>query len=223
MNILIVEDDCKISEMIAIVLKIGWKDATMIFAGTGEEALNEIENKLPDIIILDLWLPDMEGFEILKRVRLFSGIPIVILTANGDETSIVKGLELEADEYIVKPFKPLELIARIKKTLKGKHYECENPELDYGWLKISLTSHKVIMKEREIHLTNTELIILHHLAVCMGKEVTNQEMAEHIWGSSCIDDSKAISVYIRRLRQKIVTDDHQSIITCRGGYMLAKP
>jgi two-component system KDP operon response regulator KdpE len=226
MKILIIEDDYGIIEAITFAFKVGWTDVELISAESGEEGLKMIDTESPEVIILDLGLPDIDGFTVLKQIRLFYNIPVIILTVSGEENNIIKGLELGGDEYMTKPFKPLELIARIKKALKNRDIYYEQPVLDYGWLQINLSTRKVKIREKTIQLTSTELSILHYLAVNIGKAVTSRNLAERVWGSDYFDSNKAIRVYIRRLRKKIEedADNPKFIITCSGtGYMLAKP
>ncbi len=228
MKILIIEDDSKIIESIRFVFQVGWPEAKVISTKRGEEGLEMIEKESPQLVILDLGLPDIEGFEVLRQIRLFSNIPVVILTVSGEEENIIKGLELGADEYITKPFKPLELIARVKKALKSHLVSQSGAEvsLDYGNLRIFISEQKVQIDNRTIKLTSTESLILKYLASNAGMAVPNDALAEHIWGNTYPDCSKAIRVYIRQLRKKLEkdADNPQLIITRPGiGYMLIKP
>ena len=228
MKILIIEDDAKIIESIRFVFQVGWPEAKVISTKHGEEGLEMIEKESPQLVILDLGLPDIEGFEVLKQIRLFSNIPVVILTVSGEEENIIKGLELGADEYITKPFKPLELIARVKKALKNHLVSQSGTEvsLDYGNLRIFLAAQKVQIDNQTIKLTSTESLILKYLASNAGMAVPNDALAEHIWGNIYPDCNKAIRVYIRQLRKKLEKDasNPQLIITRPGiGYMLVKP
>jgi DNA-binding response OmpR family regulator len=227
-KILIIEDDAKIIESIRFVFQVGWPEAKVISTKHGEEGLEMIEKESPQLVILDLGLPDIEGFEVLKQIRLFSNIPVVILTVSGEEENIIKGLELGADEYITKPFKPLELIARVKKALKNHLVSQSGTEvsLDYGNLRIFLAAQKVQIDNQTIKLTSTESLILKYLASNAGMAVPNDALAEHIWGNIYPDCNKAIRVYIRQLRKKLEKDasNPQLIITRPGiGYMLVKP
>ena len=228
MKILIIEDDSKIIESIRFVFQVGWPEVKIISTRHGEEGLEMVENESPQMVILDLGLPDIEGFEVLRQIRLFSNIPVVILTVSGEEENIIKGLELGADEYITKPFKPLELIARVKKALKSHLITKSGTEmsLDYGNLRIFISEQKVQIDNTTIKLTSTESLILKYLASNAGMAVPNEALAEHIWGNTYPDCNKAIRVYIRQLRKKLEKDANnpQLIITRPGiGYMLIKP
>jgi DNA-binding response OmpR family regulator len=228
MKILIIEDDSKIIESIRFVFQVGWPEVKIISTRRGEEGLEMVENESPQLVILDLGLPDIEGFEVLRQIRLFSNIPVVILTVSGEEENIIKGLELGADEYITKPFKPLELIARVKKALKSHLVTKSGAEisLDYGNLRIFVSEQKVQLDNKTIKLTSTESLILKYLASNAGMAVPNEALAEHIWGNTYPDCNKAIRVYIRQLRKKLEkdADNPQLIITRPGiGYMLIKP
>ncbi|MFZ7101807.1 MAG: response regulator transcription factor [Peptococcaceae bacterium] len=226
MKILVIEDDYGIIEAITFAFKVGWPEVEIISAENGEDGLKMVDNESPSMVILDLGLPDTDGFSILKQIRLFYNIPVVILTVSGEENNVIKGLELGADEYITKPFRPLEMIARIKKALKNKDIYYEQPSLDYGWLKINLTTRIVVINEKAIQFTGTELLILHYLAINAGKAIANQVLAERVWGNDYPDSNKAIRVYIRRIRKKIEedSDSPKILLTCPGmGYMLVKP
>jgi two-component system KDP operon response regulator KdpE len=226
MKILVIEDDYGIIETLTFTFKVSWPEVEIISGESGEEGLQLIEDESPEMIILDLGLPDIDGFNVLKQIRLYYNIPVLILTVSGEENNIIKGLELGADEYITKPYKPLELIARIKKSLKNKNIYYEQPALDYGWLKINLTTRIVAINGTNIQFTSTELLILHYLAINVGKSISNRNLAEHVWKNDYPDSNKAIRVYIRRIRKKIEENANKPkiLLTCPGmGYMLIKP
>ena len=226
MKVLVIEDDPKIVESLGFVFKIGWPEVELVSTKNGEEGIRMVETDSPSFVILDLGLPDVDGFTVLEQIRLFSNTPVIILSVSGEEDSVIKGLELGADEYIIKPFRPLELMARIKKLLKIRNLSYDEPSLDYGWLKLDVSKREVTLNRNVIKLTGTEMLLLHHLALNLGVTISNRMLAERVWGASYPDSSKAIRVYIRRLRQKIEQDNHQPrlILTCPGeGYMLVKP
>jgi two-component system KDP operon response regulator KdpE len=225
MKFLLVEDDTEIVEFISLALDLGWPDAEIIAVNHGKEAKDITTIKSPDIVLLDLGLPDISGFEVLKEIRLFSNIPIIIITVADSEDSIVKGLSLGADEYIVKPFGQLELLARIKAVLRNRNGQYLTPII-LGPLKYYPESCKLKCGSKYIHLTRTECLIIHELLTSKGKVVTYTQLADTIWGDYYPNAPEAIRVYIRRLRSKIETEPGCSgLITSKPGlgYILELP
>jgi DNA-binding response OmpR family regulator len=225
MKVLVIEDDPEIIETLTFAFNVGWPEVNVVSTKHGEEGIRMVEAESPAIIILDLGLPDVDGFTVLEQIRLSSQVPVVILSVSGEEESVIKGLELGADEYIVKPFRPLELMARIKKILKIRNLSHTEPSLDYGWLRLDVLKREVNLGGKVVQLTGTEMLLLHHLALNLGIAIDNRLLAERVWGGNYPGYGKAIRVYIRRLRQKLEKDANnpQLILTRPGaGYMLAK-
>ena len=226
MKLLIVEDDREIVEVISLAFKIRWPEATLVSTHLGERGVELVESENPDVVILDLGLPDTSGFDVLKQIRLFSDVPILILTVRSEESDIVKGLEWGADDYMVKPFRQLELLSRIRAlTRRQSDLDTETP-LVCGQLHLSPVTRELSYGEREISLTITESRILQTLMKNAGRVVTHSDLAESVWGKDYGDAPDALKVYIRRLRQKIEEDPSQPklILTKAGtGYLLAKP
>lgn len=225
-RVLIIEDNQEVVEAVSLALQIRWPKVKVISTDSGEKGIHLVGKRSPDIVILDLGLPDINGFEVLKGIRNFSSIPIVILTVRGEEADVVKGLELGADEYIVKPFRQLELLSRIKALLRRKHLTEENPLFVLGTLCFAPTEHVVKYEGREIVLTHSESVILQQLMENAGIVVTDARISQELWGDEYSDAISGIKVYIRRLRQKIERDPDRPklILTRRGlGYLFAKP
>jgi two-component system KDP operon response regulator KdpE len=225
MKFLLVEDDTEIVEFISLALDLGWPNAEIIAISHGKEAKDIITVESPDIVLLDLGLPDISGFDVLKEIRLFSSIPIIIITVADSEDSIVKGLTLGADEYIVKPFGQLELLARIKAVLRNRNGQFSTPII-LGPLKYYPESCKLKCGSKYIHLTRTECLVIHELLTSKGKVVTYTQLADTIWGDYYPNAPEAIRVYIRRLRSKIETEPGCSgLITSKPGlgYILELP
>ena len=223
MKILIIEDDYATTETILLSLKVSWSEAKAITTKQGEDGINLVEKESPDIVILDLGLPDIDGFEVLKRIRLFSNVPIVILSIRERETDVIKGLELGADEYIIKPFRQLELLARIKHILRKQHGLNGNLVINCGLFEINASTRKFIQGERVVNLTGTEAVIMQQLATNKGKTLTYSHLADEIWGIDSPGTIEAIRVYIHNLRKKIEVNpsEPQLIITKPGiGYSL---
>ncbi|MDD4230423.1 MAG: response regulator transcription factor [Dehalococcoidales bacterium] len=223
MKVLLIEDDRAIIETITLSFQVGWPEAEIISTRLGEEGIEFVETQDPDIVILDLGLPDISGYEVLKRIRLFSNIPIMILTQNEEEQSVIKALELGADEYIIKPFRQLELLARIKSIIR-RHYGQDSSMPDkIGPFQFDLARCTVKYKEKVHNLTKTEIAILRHLALNAGKVVTINSLAQSIWDSNYPDSANAIRVYIYHLREKLEPDPRTPslIVTKAGsGYIL---
>ena len=225
MKALVIEDDLKIVELISLAFQAGWPGAKLITTRRGEEGIDLAENQSPDLIILDPELPDVDGFDVLKQIRLFCRIPIVIVTDRTDETSIVKGLEWGADEYISKKFGQMELMARVRAILRRHYPPGEELPLAYGPLCLYTSTGKLTCGRKEIELTRTESLILQHLIRNAGRVVSHTNLATTLWGEDYPDSVGALKVYIRRLRVKIEADpkNPQLILTKSGmGYFLRK-
>jgi len=225
MKVLLVEDDREIVDAISLAFQIRWPEAEIISTRLGEKGVDMVESESPDLVILDLGLPDISGFEVLRQVRLFSSVPTIILTVRSEEAAVVKGLEWGADDYIVKPFRQLELLARVKSLIRRKG-PLDEESLSYGQLELDVTSGTINYLGKEINLTVTESHILSHLMKNAGHAVTHLSLAEAVWGEDYPGATDSLKVHIRRLREKIEVDPGhpQLILTKTGvGYMLAKP
>jgi len=225
MKFILVEDDTEIVEFITLALDLGWSQAKVIAVNQGKGVADLIASESPDLVLLDLGLPDISGFEVLKEIRRISNIPVIIITVSDAEESIVKGLTLGADEYIVKPFGQLELLARIKAVLRIKNSQYSTP-ISVGSLKYYPESFTLKCGSKDIHLTRTECLIIHELLINKGKVVTYNQLAGSIWGDFYPNAPDAIRVYIRRLRSKIEAEPGCSgLITSKPGlgYILEQP
>jgi DNA-binding response OmpR family regulator len=224
MKILIIEDTPVVVETISLALEMRWPDVKIISTASGEQGIEMVESASPDAVILDLGLPDISGFDVLKRIRLFSKIPILILTVRADESDIVKGLEWGADDYMVKPFKQLELLARIKTIMRRKESPDEEPLVN-GDLRYDTASFKLLKGQKEIIISRTEGLIIGHLMRNSGNTVSHTSIAEAIWGDDYPDAADSIKVHIRHLREKVEEDpgNPKIILTKPGiGYMITK-
>ncbi len=224
-KVIIIEDNQEVVEAVSLALQIRWPRAVVMSTDSGEKGIELVEKERPDIVILDLGLPDVSGFDVLKCIRNFSAVPIVILTVRGEEADIVKGLEFGADEYIVKPFRQLELLSRIKALTRRKcTIEVKSPIVS-GLICLYPSEHVVKYKGREINLTHSESIILQQLMERAGSVVSHAIIAQELWGNDYPDALSGIKVYIRRLRQKIEHNPNHPklILTKHGlGYLFAK-
>jgi DNA-binding response OmpR family regulator len=225
MKILIIEDDSSIIESISLIMQVSWPDAEVLYTESGKKGITLVENEMIDVVILDIGLPDMQGFDVLKRIRTFSNVPIVVLTVNSSETDVVRALEGRADDYIIKPFRPLELLARLKLVLRKKYYPQGEQYIPIGHFHFDVTSHKLEYENQVINLTSTESLILYHLAMNKGNVLSLALLTQKIWGDDYPGAHEAIRVYIRHLRKKIEDNPNKPklILTKPGvGYMLEK-
>lgn len=226
MKVLIIEDEKDIVESVSLTVQIRWPEALIVFTDLGKRGIELAHSEKPDVIVLDLGLPDIGGFEVLKQIRLFSSVPIIILTVIGDKDDMIKGLEWGADDYIVKPCGRLELLARIKaRTRSGKSSTEESP-LCSGPLRFDPLKLQLLCRNKEIKLTSIEANIIQCLLRNAGNVVPHSRLVEELWGDNYPGTLDSLRVHIRRLRQKVELDpDHpQFIVTKPGaGYLLAKP
>ncbi|OGO37198.1 MAG: DNA-binding response regulator [Chloroflexi bacterium RBG_16_57_8] len=225
MKVLIIEDDKEIVDAITLAFQIRWPEAKVVSTRLGRKGVELVETEDPDIVILDLGLPDISGFEVLSQIRLFSRVPIIILTVRSEEADVVKGLEWGADDYILKPFRQLELLARVKALIR-RQSPADEETVASGPLRLEVTSGQVHLDGKEISLTITESRILAHLMRNAGHIVTHSSLAESVWGNDYPGAADSLKVHIRRLREKIEANPSQPrfILTKAGvGYFLAKP
>ena len=206
-KIVIVEDEPSISEVVSLYLKRAGYAVTSY--ADGLQALNALNAQLPDLIILDVMLPGMDGFALTRQLRDHSDVPIILLTSRRDETDRIAGLELGADDYVVKPFSPQELVSRVRAVLRrsGSQNEIGTENvLVFGDLSITPQMRLVTLNEQEIVLTAKEFDLLHHMALHPRQVFTREQLLESIWGMSDFIDPSTVTVHIRRLREKIEQD-----------------
>ena len=210
MKVLLVEDSPEIVDIVTITLKIRWPEVTLSSTFLGKAGVELAKTELPDIIVLDLGLPDTDGFQVLRQIRDFSDVPVVILTVRGEETDKIRGLELGADDYIVKPFSPGELLARLRALLRRSSVsettrkvggKLSIPSIK-GKLRIDFTSQEVSIGDRLIKLGPREYELLYHLATNEGKVVSNQTLLEKVFPENK-DNIKFLEVYMKKLREKL--------------------
>lgn len=225
MKVLIIEDDREIVEIISLTFEIRWPQAKLVSTQLGKKGVELAESGEPDVVILDLGLPDISGYDALKEIRTFSDVPIMILTVRGEEMDIVKGLEWGADDYMVKPFRQLELISRVQALVRRSGATLKEEPLVFGRLQLVPATRQLLKNGVEVSLTRTEASIIESLIKKRGDTATYSELAEAVWGGDSPDSVESLRVYIRRLRQKIEKnpDEPQVILTRSGvGYSLAK-
>src|SRR4030043_625434 len=226
MRVLIIEDDPEIVKAISLSLKIRWPETQILSTHLGHKGIEMAKVEVPDIIILDLGLPDMSGFDVLEKVRAFTSIPIIILTVKADEVNIVRGLECGADDYIVKPCSQLELLARVKARVRDRSHFDQQSILSYGALRFDPLTRLLQIGDKEVGLTAIESQIIYHLLRNTGHVATYSSLAEEVWGEDYPGSIDSLRVHIRRLRGKIEANPgNPKIILNRAGigYFLAKP
>lgn len=211
LKVLIIEDNEEIFNMIELTFKIRWPEAELVLAEQGEGGIELAEKENPDLIILDLGLPDIDGYEVLKTIRQYSKTPVIILTVRDEEQDIVKGLEIGADEYIIKPFKQLEFLSRIKAVLRRQQPQGGEVSLKVGNFKFTNSTRTIFIGSNKITLTHTEGLMLFELLNNTGKTVTYDHLANILWGEDYRGAKEAIRVYIRRLREKIEKDSKNPV------------
>ncbi len=206
MKALIVEDSDEIIETVQLLLRIRWPDCDVISTHQGTQAIRLAEEEAPDLMILDLGLPDQNGLDVLRAVRKFSDIPILIVTANQDEVEKVKGLELGADDYLIKPFSHTELLARVKAVLRRAHMpQLKRDEgiLSLPGLVIDFAERRVLLDgQGEVLITPIEWNLLYYLSRNRGRVIPYTSLAENVWGTQYVTQS-AIKAAVYRLRQKL--------------------
>lgn len=216
MKILIVDDDAAIQDNLELIFKLTWPDSVIVLSKTGQEAINVVETERPDLLILDLGLPDINGFEVIKRIRLFSSIPILVLTVKNEEWSVVKAFGLGADEYIAKPFRPMELLVRVRCLMK-KLYSISKSCVNLGPYIVDFATARIQSGRETIRLTIIEAAILYFLLLNTGHYVSTHALSTEVWGDDYSGNQQALRVHIRNLRRKIEPDPK------KPKYILNKP
>ncbi|WP_010203431.1 MtrAB system response regulator MtrA [Salinibacterium sp. PAMC 21357] len=217
-RILVVDDDTALAEMIGIVLRTEGYEP--FFCQDGALALDAFKSAAPDLVLLDLMLPGMDGIEICARIREESGVPIIMLTAKSDTADVVKGLESGADDYVVKPFNPKELVARVRTRLRPAS-DSATGTLVVGDVELDVTGHEVRRGDTKINLTPLEFELLLALAMKPEQVFTREMLLEQVWGYHYKADTRLVNVHVQRLRAKVEEDpDNPKIVmTVRGvGY-----
>jgi len=222
-RILVVDDDTALAEMLTIVLRGEGFDPYVV--GDGTQALTAVRETRPDLVLLDLMLPGMNGIDVCKAIRAESGVPVVMLTAKTDTVDVVLGLESGADDYIQKPFKPKELVARIRARLRQFPTE-PSEQMTIGDVTIDVPAHQVRRDGRTIPLTPLEFDLLVALARKPRQVFTREVLLEQVWGYRHAADTRLVNVHVQRLRSKVEVDpEHPEVVlTVRGvGYKAGPP
>ena len=202
-NILVVEDDKNISDLIHMYLVKEGFDVRI--AGDGGKALEEFQKKEPDLILLDIMLPVMDGWAVCAKIRETSKVPIIMLTAKSEVFDRIQGLEMGADDYIVKPFEVKELLARVHAVLRrtGDDGKPKSKKLTFDKLVINLDSYELIVDGKKIDTPPKEMELLYHLAATPNRVYTRNQLLDEVWGFDYFGDSRTVDVHIKRLREKV--------------------
>ncbi len=217
-RVLVVDDDASLAEMLTIVLRQEGFDARSVTRG--DQAMEAFRDYRPDVVLLDLMLPGKDGIDVCKEIRAESGVPIVMLTAKGDTVDVVVGLESGADDYVVKPFKPKELIARIRARVRRLDANTQE-SLTIGDISIDVAGHSVTRGGELISLTPLEFDLLVCLARKPWQVFTREVLLEQVWGYRHAADTRLVNVHVQRLRSKVEHDPEnpEIVVTVRGvGY-----
>lgn len=200
--VLAVDDDHRVQRLIK--LELGKQGFRVEAADGGESAIHFVESKRPDVVILDVLMPEMDGYEVLKELRTRSNVPVLMLTAKGADQDKIRGLEMGADDYLPKPFNPAELTARVRAIMRREQAQSGAPAvLRYGDLEIDLEERSVERAGEPVSLTRTEWLMLYQLASNPGKALLHAELLSHIWGPEYVNDVQYLRVWISRLRSKL--------------------
>lgn len=214
-RILVVDDDRALAEMLSMVLQ--GEGFAVEHAYDGLEAVEQFRTTRPDLVLLDVMLPGIDGIEVCEQIRAESGVPIIMLTARTDTRDVVRGLEVGADDYVVKPFNPAELIARVRARLREPQEDLSET-LSIGDLSIDVAGHRVTRGDQVISLTPLEFDLLAILARKPQQVFTREVLLEKVWGYQYKADTRLVNVHVQRLRAKIEVDpDHPVIVTTVRG------
>ena len=229
MKVLVIEDDPGIIEVVSLCFQLRWGGTTVVSAANGHKGIELVEAESPEVVILDIGLPDIDGYQVLREIRRFADVPVLMLTVRGEDTDVAKGLELGADDYITKPFSHIELIARVQAVLRraqGLAVTDEERPFTSGKLSVDFSRNEVMISGQPIKLTSTERKLLYYLIRNEGRILSHESLLTKVWGDTYVDARDLLRVHIQHLRQKL-EDSAESpiiIVTEHGiGYKFIRP
>jgi len=224
--VLVVDDDIRMLRMMKRILEL--EGFQVLIANNGDSALKTFDKETPELVLLDIMMPDMDGYTVCQRIREFSQVPIIMVTARGDDKEKVEGLDIGADDYVTKPFSASELTARVRAVLRriGSQEKPHEAIFRYKELVIDFTSRRVMVNDEELKLTSTEYKLLSYISLNAGRIVTPDHLLNKVWGEEYIGAPHLLQVNIARLRRKLGDDAKKPtyILTRPGiGYIMSKP
>ena len=229
MKVVVIDDAPDIVEVVSLCFQLRWSGTEVLSAEEGNKGLELIEAESPDVVILDINLPDIDGFQVIRELRRFSQVPVIMLTVKGKDTDIARGLELGADDYMVKPFSHIELIARVEAVLRrtrGLPVTSEERPFVSGKLSVNFVTNEVKLDGKPVKLTSTETKLLHHLIRNEGRLLSHENLLTKVWGEGYRDTRDLLRVHIQHLRQKLgdSVESPRIIVTEHGmGYKFVRP
>lgn len=224
--VLVVDDDVRMLRMMKRILEL--EGFQVLIANNGDSALKTFDKETPDLVLLDIMMPDMDGYAVCQRIREFSQVPIIMVTARGDDKEKVEGLDIGADDYVTKPFSASELAARVRAVLRriGSQDRPQEAVFRYQDLIIDFTSRRVMVNNEELKLTSTEYKLLSYISLNAGRVITPDQLLNKVWGEEYIGAPHLLQVNIARLRKKLGDNAKRPtyILTRPGiGYIMSKP
>ena len=229
MKVLVIDDDTDVLEVVSLTFEMRWPGATIVAAQDGESGIQMVDSESPSLVILDIGLPDMDGYAVCQEIRRFSDVPIIILTVRDRESDIVKGLQVGADDYVAKPFRAIEFMARVQSVLRraqaSPYTGGDEKPFQHSTLLVDFTHHEVFLDGKRVKLTPTEYQLLYHLTKNAGKVMTHRMLLGRVWGREYLDETNYLKVHIKHLRQKLEDNpsDPRYILTERTvGYKFTK-
>ncbi len=227
MKLLIIDNDLAAVELLELTVGMAWPEATILSASSGDEGIYAVDSKEPNLVLLEVNLPDMDGFTACKEIRRFSDVPIIMLTGRSKEVDVARGLDVGADDYIVKPFSPIVFMARLKAVLKRAEPTQSlvvDRTFEYGDLEVDFRASRVTLRGSVLNLTPIEYRLLGSLIKNAGKIVPSRTLLGLVWGRKYLEEARYLKVHIKHLRNKLreVTDAPKYIFTERKvGYGFA--
>jgi len=209
MKILVIDDDPDIVEAVSLTIAIRWPDSNVVAASDGDTGIHMVETERPALVLLDIGLPDMDGFAVCQEIRQFSDVPVIMVTVRDKEADIVRGLQVGADDYVVKPFRPIEFMARVQSVLRRTHvssFSGDEKPFNCGDLTVDFYHREVFLGGQPVKLTPTEYQLLYVLVKNAGKILTRRTLLARIWGRDHQEDTNYLKVHIKHLREKLGDD-----------------
>ncbi len=229
MKVLVIDASPDIAEVVSLCFEMRWPNSIVISAETAADGLHQASIASPDVIILDIGLPDRDGFQVCREIRSFSDVPIIMLTVRSDDQDVVKGLEWGADDYIIKPFSYIQFLARVQAVVRRSQAlplrQTEQPFIT-SELMVHFDRHEVQVRGRPVKLTNIEYSLLYHLIKNAGRPLSTTQLLSKVWGPQYQNTTYLPKVHIQHLRQKIESDPSSPhiVVTERGvGYKFIPP